>query len=82
MWLVASKAIATSATRFRYVIDESKNMCGMRVKLTYTFSTTGTTAPIFLSILGSTEREFSQDSCISFKVKSQTAIRISYLLLF
>ena len=69
MWLVASKAIATSATRFRYAIDESKNMCGMRVKLTYTFSTTGTTAPIFLSILGSTERELPQYSCIFLKIK-------------
>ena len=44
-------------------------MCDMRVKLTYTFSAAGTTAPIFISILGLTERELPQDLCISLKIK-------------
>ena len=44
-------------------------MCGMRVKLTCTFSTAGTTDPLYISILGLTERELPQDSCISLKIK-------------
>ena len=44
-------------------------MCGVRVKLTYTFSTAGNSAPICISILGLTEYELPQDSCISFKIK-------------
>jgi len=44
-------------------------MCCIRVKLTYTFSAAGTTAPIFISILGLTERELPQDSYISLKIK-------------
>ena len=67
--LVASKSIAKSGTRSRYTIDESKHMCCIRVKLTYTFSAAGTTTPIFISILGLTERELNQDSCISLKIK-------------
>ena len=54
MWLVASKAIATSGTR---------------MKLTYTFSTASTTAPIFISILRLTECKLTQDYCISLKIK-------------
>ena len=65
--LVASKEIAKSGTRSRYAIVESKNMCCMQVKLTYTFSTAGITASIFISILGLTERE----SKTSWKVKDR-----------
>ena len=44
-------------------------MCGMRLQLTYTFSATRSTVPIFISILGLTERELCQDVCIFLKIK-------------
>ena len=53
--LVTSKTIAKSGTRSRYAIDESKHICGMRVKLPYTFSAAENTARIFISIVGLTE---------------------------
>ena len=38
------------------------------MKLTYSFSATGTTTLICISILGLTEPELYQDSCISLKI--------------
>ena len=43
-------------------------MCGLRVKLTYTFSGAGVMAPIFVSVLGLNEREMPEDQCISLKI--------------
>ena len=40
-------------------------MCGLRVKITFTFSGAGTMAPIFISVLGLTERELPEEQCIS-----------------
>ena len=39
------------------------------MNLTYTFSVDETTTPIFISILGLTERKLPQDPCISLKIK-------------
>ena len=41
----------------------------MRVKLTYTFSAAGTMAPMFVSVLGLTEREMPEDQCITLKIQ-------------
>ena len=44
-------------------------MCWLRVKLTYTFSAAGMSAPIFVSIVGLTPREMPSSQCISIKIK-------------
>ena len=67
--LVASKALEKAGTRSKYMHDDSKNMCGLRVKLTYTFTGAGTMAPIFISVLGLNERELPQDQCVALKIK-------------
>ena len=66
--LVSSKAILKAGTRSKYNNDDSKNMCGLRVKLTYTFTGAGTMAPIFISVLGLNDRELPQDQCVSVKI--------------
>lgn len=38
-------------------MDESKDMNGMRIKLTHTFSGGGTCAPLFITVAGLTDRE-------------------------
>ena len=55
--LVGSNSIKTSGTRSKYKFDDCKNMNGLRVKLTYTFTSIGTMAPIFISVLVLNERE-------------------------
>ena len=49
--------------------DDSKNMCGLRVKLTYTFTGAGAMAPIFILVLGLNERELPQDQCVALEIK-------------
>ena len=44
-------------------------MCGLRVKITYTFSADGTMAPIFIPVLGITEREMPRYTIILIKIK-------------
>ena len=44
-------------------------MCGLRVKLTYTFSVAGVPAPIFVSIVGLTPREIPSCLCITLQLK-------------
>ena len=61
-------SIKTSGTRSKYKFDDCKNMNGLRVKLTYTFTSIGTMAPIFISVLGLNERELPQDHCISIDI--------------
>ena len=53
--LVGSNSLKKAGSRSKYKHDSSKAMCGMRVKLTYTFSAAGTMAPIFISVLGLNE---------------------------
>ena len=67
--LVASKALKKAGTRSKYKTGNSKNMCGMRVKLTYTFSAAGTMAPFFITVCGLSEREMPTDSCIVLKIQ-------------
>ena len=59
--LVSNKSLKNVGSLSRYRINNSKAMNGMRVKLTYTFSAAGTMAPIFISILGLTEKELPED---------------------
>ena len=44
-------------------------MCGLRVKITYTFSATGMVNPIFISVIGLTEREFPKEPIVLIKIK-------------
>ena len=66
--LVASKALKKAGTRSKFTNDDSKNMCGMRVKLTYTFSGAGIMAPIFITVLGLNDRELPKDQCVSLQI--------------
>ena len=67
--LVSNKSLKNAGSRSRYTIDNSKSMNGLRVKLTYTFSAAGTMAPIFISVLGLTERELPEDERIALKIE-------------
>ena len=67
--LVGSNTMTKSGTRSRYAQEDSNHMCGLRVKLTYTFSAAGISAPIFVSIVGLTEREMPSSQCVSIKIK-------------
>ena len=44
-------------------------MCGMQVKLTYTFSAAGTMIPFFITVCGLSEREIPTDSSIILKIQ-------------
>ena len=44
-------------------------MCGFRVNITYTFSSSVTMAPIFISVLGLTERELPKETIVLIKIK-------------
>ena len=67
--LVGSNSLKKAGSRSKYKHDSSKAMCGMRVKLTYTFSAAGTMAPIFVSVLGLNERELPQDHIVSLEIE-------------
>jgi hypothetical protein len=55
--LVTKESCATKGTNSVYNIDDSNAMCGMRVKITWTFSGGGTCAPLFITVSGLNERE-------------------------
>lgn len=44
-------------------------MCGIRVKPIYTFPAVWTIAPIFLSVLGLTDRKLPMAQCIFIKIR-------------
>ena len=67
--LASSRTMAKSGSRSRYTQEDTKHMCGLRVKLTHTFSAAGVTAPIFISVLGLTTREMPNHQCISINIK-------------
>ena len=52
-----NKVTTKVGTWSKYKNDDTNHMCGLRVKLTYTFSGAGVMAPIFVSVLGLNERE-------------------------
>ena len=67
--LVSSKCLQGSGTRSKYKSSNANNMNGMRVKMTYTFSGAGTGAPIFVTVLGLTERELPHHQCITVAIE-------------
>ena len=67
--LVGTKALQSGGTRLKYKNDDSNHMCGLRVKITYTFSAAGTMAPIFIYVLGLNDHTLPNDDCISMKIK-------------
>ena len=44
-------------------------MCGLRVKITYTFSAAGNMAPIFILVLGINARDIPKDTIFLIKIK-------------
>ena len=62
--LVSRRSKKSAGTNSIYTFDESNAMRGMRVKLTFTFSAVGTSAPLLVSVVGLTERELPEDVCI------------------
>ena len=67
--LVASPALQKAGARSRYKLDETKKMCDMRVKLTYTFSAAGIIAPLFISVVGLTELELPMYRHLVLKIE-------------
>ncbi|KAL7552482.1 hypothetical protein ACHAWF_015738 [Thalassiosira exigua] len=67
--LVSKSTIRKAGTDSVYSMDDSKSMNGMRVKLTFTFSATGTCFPLVVTVTGLTEKELPGDKdCIDILV--------------
>ena len=47
----------------------TQKKCGLRVNITYTFSASGTMAPILISVLGLTERYLPKETISPIKTK-------------
>ena len=67
--LVSSKSLQNSGTRAKYKVSNANNVNGMRVKLTHAFSAAGTIAPIFITVLGLSERELPMHDCVAIDVE-------------
>jgi len=64
--LVASKALAHAGTRSKFATGKKEeDLRGLRVKLTHTFTATGMSAPVFVSVCSLSERELSVKDCPS-----------------
>ena len=50
--LISSKENTNSVTRSNYKNEDTNNICGLRVKINYTFSAADTMDPKFISVLG------------------------------
>ena len=46
-------------------VDSQSNMCGFRIKLTFTFNAAGQMAPLFISVTGLSEKELPSETCRS-----------------
>jgi hypothetical protein len=46
-------------------VDSQSNMCGFRIKLTFTFNAAGQMAPLFISVTGLSEAELPSETCPS-----------------
>ena len=68
--LITSKALLNAGTRSKYHTKENNILCGLRVKLTYTFLSACTIALILISVLvGLKEYEIPQDTMIVLKIE-------------
>ena len=67
--LFASKENTNEGTRSKNKHEDTKNMCGLRFNITYTFSAVGKMAPISISVLRLTERDLSKDPILLIKIK-------------
>ena len=52
-------------------------MCGMRVKLTYTFSAAGIIAPLFISLVGLTEVGLPMDIHLVLKIEGLNVVGVT-----
>ena len=59
--LVTKESNGVRGTNAIYKLDDGKDMCGMRVKLTQTFNGTGQCAPLLITVSGLNERELPPD---------------------
>jgi len=55
--LTTKKSISEKGTKSVHRVEDNKSMCGMRVKLTFTFSAVGTCFPLVVTVTGLTDRE-------------------------
>ena len=62
--LVGSNAIKEGGVHAKYKQEDTKNVRGMRVKLTFTFSAMGCCAPLFIYVCGLTERELPEEESV------------------
>ena len=67
--LISSKENTNSVTRSNYKNEDTNNMCGLIVRINYTFSSTGTMDPIFILVLWLTKRELTKEPIGLFKIK-------------
>lgn len=65
---VANKVLKKAGRKSKFMNDESKNMCRMRVKLTYILSGAGVKPPMFITVLGLNERELPKRYCVSLNI--------------
>ena len=59
--IVPTVHLQASGTRSTYVRNDTKTMCGTRIKFTYTFSGAGIPAPLFASTLGLNSRQMPKE---------------------
>ena len=67
--MVDSKEEKHLGTRSKYKNEDTSNMCGLRVQITYTFSDSITMAPIFISALGLTEIDIPEEPIFLIKIR-------------
>ena len=66
--LFASKENTNEGTRSKNKHEDTKNMCGLRFKITYTFSAAGKMDSIFISELRINKRDLPKDSIVLIKI--------------
>ena len=67
--LVSKKLLKYCGNQSKYTLPNNCMMQGMRVKLTFSFSTVGTCAPLFITVTGLNERNFGGKKHILVRVK-------------
>ncbi len=63
--LVSPHTHQNKGCRSNFCLDDGKNMGGLRVKNTFTFSADGSMAPFFVTMGGLTAEELSLEGCPS-----------------
>ena len=63
-WKLVDKSLGDTSVRSDFTVgDDAENSGGLRVRLTFTFSATGQSAPMLISVSGLTTEELSPEKC-------------------